>query len=319
MKKLLDSIKFDIKLNFYNKSIFVVFFLMILSFLIVNYNMLGKFKTDLEMYARTYEEMEACGENIDELLSQEANVMEEITSKDTVQQLIDNPLRYDYDNLINSYTYIKGANIIVGLLENSTLIFIGLLAGIYMIYLITYEFSEKTIKTRLLMDKPIRLLLSKLLSGILIFTVIYFLALLISWCISFVWSEYTLSSIDVDIEYIKFGFDKVMMSVFISYLISFLFLIMGFAIGLLLRKMSLSILTFLVLHLIAPSVGKYDYKNLILTIFSSGFELDMGKRMNFIEGVGFIPSLLIFMVYVFIIIGISIFIYILKKRKGGYV
>ena len=112
-------------------------------FLFCNYNMLGKFKTDLKIYTHTYEEMEEWGENVDELLSQEANVVEEITSKNSVQQLVDNPLRYDYDNLVNSYTYIKDANIIVGLLENSTLIFLIYIFIIFGISIFLYMLQKR--------------------------------------------------------------------------------------------------------------------------------------------------------------------------------
>ncbi len=98
-----------------------------------------------------------------------------------------------------------------------------------------------------------------------------------------------------------------------------MFATLGFVIGLLLRKMSLSLLLFLVMHLIVPSVGKYDYKNLVLTVFSYGFDLDSGKKANFIDGVGFLPSVLLFALYLGIFFGIAILVYMLKKRKGSYI
>lgn len=320
MKKLLNSIKYDIKLNLYNKSIVVMLFLMVLIFLLTTNDMLGEFHSNLDLYSHTYAEMVESGENIEELLNQEAVIVEEVITDDSMQQYIENPLRYDYDNLVNSFSHIKGTNIFIGLLENSTLVFVGLLVGVYMIFLITYEFSEKTIKTRLLIDSPIRILLSKLISGIAIITLVYFSSLLISWVISFAWAEQAVSKVDVSIDLIKFSLGKVLISIFVSYLISLLFSLLGFAIGLLLRKMSLSVLVFFVLHLITPSLGKYDYKNLLLTIFNFGYGLDTGKRIKFIEGVGFVPAVLLVLLYVFIIVVISCFIFsFLKKRKGGYV
>lgn len=319
MKKLFNSIKYDFKLNLYNKSIFIVTLLTILTFLIVNYNMLEKFNSNLKLYNYTVAEMKENGEDIEELMNQEVNVFEEVMEDGGVQQYIDNPLKYDYDNLKNSLTSISGINIIIGLLENSTLVFLGLIGGIYMVYVITYEFSEKTIKTRLLIDNPSRLLLSKIITGILIISVVYFSSLLVSGCISYEWSEYVIRSSNVDIEPIEFGADKILGCVMTSYLITLMFSIFGCAIGLLLRKMSLSILSFLVLHLVVPSMGKYDYKNLILSIFSCSFELDMGKRVNFIDGVGFAPSILVFLFYIFIILIISMLVYKLKKRKGEFV
>lgn len=319
MKKLFNSIKYDLKLNLYNKSIVILTLLTLLTLLIVNYNMLEKFNSYLKLYNYTVAEMQENGEDIEELMNQEVNVYEEVTEDGAIQQYIDNPLKYDYDNLKNSLTYISGINIIVGLLENSTLVFLGLIGGLYMIYFITYEFSEKTIKTRLLIDNPIRLLLSKIITGILIITVVYFSSLLISGCISCGWSKYVIHSSNIDMEPIKFGLGKIVSCVMTSYLITLMFSMLGCAIGLLLRKMSLSILFFLVLHLIVPSMGKYDYKNLILSVFSNSFELDMGKRVNFIDGVGLVPSVLIFLLYIFIILIISMLVYILKKRKGDFI
>ncbi len=209
MKKLLNSIRYDIKLNIYNKSICFLMLLAVLIFLVVNYNMLEKFKGNLSLYNHTYAEMLENGENIEILLKQEVNVTEETTDDGAVLQYIDNPLRYDHDNLIKSLTCISKTNIFVGLTENATLVFLGLLFGIYMIFLVTYEFSEQTIKTRLLIDAPTRVLLSKLLSGIFVVTLVFFSSLLISGGISYVWASCTLNAVDIDVKPIIFSFGQV--------------------------------------------------------------------------------------------------------------
>ena len=318
MKKVLNSIKYDIILNLYNKSILAITIMMVLIFSGVYWNMMESFKSNLFLYNHTYHELQDMGEDVEELLKQEANLVEEKTS-DGVQQFIDNPLRYDYDNLQRSYTYIKGTNIIVGLLKNATLVFLGLLVGIYMIFIVTYEYSERTIKTRLLIDGSRRLFLSKFVSGIFIVTVVYFLSLIISWSVSFLWSEKILQSVSISFERNVFDVRQVLLSIVTTYVILLLFSMMGFVIGLFLRKMSVSILVFLVLHLVVPSFGKYDYKNLILTIFSNGFELELEERINYVDGVGVVPSIFIFLIYVFVIFVFSCFSYRIKKNKGGNV
>lgn len=316
MKRRFDSVKYELKLNWYNKSVFVFFTLMLLIFLLNFWNLINAFKGNSALYQHTYEEMKNSGENVEELLQQDAHIFEEQVEGGGLQQFIDNPLRYDYDNMVASFSDIQGRRIIVKLLEKTTLIFLGLLVGIYMIYISTYENSEKTLKTRLLLDHPLRVVMSKFCSGLIIITGVFCAALCLSWLISLVWSAYVIQPVKLNATASKLGVQETLHSVLISYLIVIVFAAIGFAIGLLFRKMSVGMLLFLLLHLLLPSMGKYDYKNLLMTIFKQGFELDIGSRITFINGVSFANAILALSGYILIILFISCLCYTLKKRRG---
>lgn len=198
------------------------------------------------------------------------------------------------------------------MLKNSTLVYLGLLFSLYMVFIATYEFSGSTIKTHFLMESPLRIAWSKLESGLLIITGIYFVAVLAGWGIASVWSWIYLKGVTVEVPGINYSLNRITCSIMISYLVIILFSLLGYALGLLLRHMAITVGVTLVLHLLIPSLGKYDYKNLIITVYKSAYQLEQGIAMNYYPGVSVVTALLILFAY---ICGIVLFAYLRFYRN----
>ncbi len=316
MKKVLYNVKYDLKLSFFTKSFFMLLIFMFSIFVITQYNQINKYNALTKQYIISYNELKDNGENPDELLKQDFNIIEKVDEYGGVSQFVDNHLRYDFENMKESRTDIEGTNIIVMLLKNSILVFLSICVAIYMIYFTCFEFSEKTLKTRLLMGNFISIFSSKLVSGIILITSAFIISLFSSTVISYIWSVFEtqnhsfFNSIDI------INISKVVYSVIMSYIILLIYMIAGFGLGILIRKTSVAIVFFLLLHLIVPSFGKYDYKNLILTIYDDIFGITMSNNINFIKGINVSSAILILLGYILVILLFGYFKYRIDKRKG---
>lgn len=316
MKRQSSNIMYEIKLNFFNKSVFVVLVLMVM-FLVLNYaNCISDFQGSVKTYQMTYESLLEDGEDVDSLLQQEFHITEERDSNGGLTQFVDNTLRYDYENMQEKYSDIFWMNCIRAMLKNSTLVYLGLLFSLYMVFISTYEFSTNMVKTHMLIESPLHIAWSKLQSGLIIITGIYFVGIVISWLIASVWSFIYLKNVAVEVPMIVYGLKTIMKSVFISYLVIILFSILSYSLGLLLRHMAVAVGVNLMLHLLIPSFGKYDYKNLVMAVYKSAYQLEQGTALNYFDGVTPVVAFLIVVAYACIIF-ILAFLRFYKNWRSG--
>lgn len=315
MRELLNNIKYDLKLQLFTKSFYILGFVFVLIFLITHFNQVNKYNSHTDLYIKSYMELKEVGEDPEVLLKQEYKIEETKDEKGGILQFIDNHLKYDFENMKLSRQDITGINIVTSLLKNSILIFLSLTVAIYMIYISCFEFSQRTIKNRILMGKLPIVLVSKFISGLIIVTCIYFFTLIVSAILSYFWSNIVISKSSVSVKVHILELSSVFNGVFISYIILLFYIITGFLIGILLRKSSLAILLFTVLHLIVPSLGKYDYKNMIFNIYNYGFFISKDLGINFIE-LNIINIIVVFIYYISILSFIYLIIYKLNKKKG---
>ena len=316
MKRLLDSIMYEFKLNLFNKSIFIVLILMI-TFLLLNYsNCIKDFEVSKKTYQITYKSLIEDGEDVDALLQQEYHINEEYDASGGLTQFIDNTIRYDYENMQEKFDDIYWKNCVISMLKRSTLIYLGLLCSLYMIFMSTYDFANNTLKTHMLIESPLQIVWSKFISGLIIITGIYFFALAFSWLITSVWSSIYLKKIIIEETVTVYGIKMIIKSILVSYLVIMLFSIISYALAFLLRNMAVAVGVNIMLHLLIPSFGKYDYKNLIMTVYKSAYNLEQSASLNYYDGVNSITAFIMVILYACIIFMVASIRFYKNWRNG---
>lgn len=319
MKTLLDNVKYDIKLMLLTKSFFVLTIVMICIFMLAQYNQVNKLNTSVEQYIISYNEVVSDGENPEEMLKVEYSVEEKIDSKGGVYQYINNILRYDFENMKSIRTDMEGINIVVLLLKNTILVFLSICVSIYMIYISCFEVYEKTLKTRLLMGSFNIIALSKFITGIILVTIAFFISLISSSVISYIWTMFAMQNYPINYVADEISVGKLTSVMFISYIVVLLYSLFGYALGMIIRKISIVILVFLILHLIVPSFGKYDYKNLMLTLYDYMFGDVRKIGVHFISGVNIVVAIVILLFYGIILLSLGQIKYRFDKKNGRLV
>lgn len=317
MKKQSNNILYEIKLNFLNKSIFIVFFLSI-AFLILNFhNSIEEYKASVNIYHDTFESAVEAGEDVNELLNQDYQIIEEQSNSGGITQYIDNTLKYDYDTMYQNYSAIYWKNCVFTILKKSTLVFLGLLFSLYMVVISTYEFSTNTLKLHMLGCSLKKLIISKLQAGLIIISGIFFSSTFISWIISSIWSIIYLKNVNNNLSPKIYSPQQQFKSILITYIILLLFGLISFATGILVHNMATTVGIILLTHLLIPSLGKYDYKNLILTLYNQAYPLDISIKANYLSGLDPINAFFILLIYS-ILIFILAYIRFFKQWKNGH-
>lgn len=319
MKTLLDNVKYDIKLMLLTKSFFVLTIVMICIFMLAQYNQINKLNASVEQYIISYNEVVSDGENPEEMLKAEYSVEEKIDSKGGVYQYINNILRYDFENMKSIRADMEGINIVVLLLKNTILVFLSICVSIYMIYISCFEVYEKTLKTRLLMGSFNIIALSKFITGIILVTIAFLVSLISSSVISYIWIMFAMQNYPINYVADGISVGKLVSVMFISYIVVLLYSLFGYALGMIIRKISIVISVFLILHLIVPSFGKYDYKNLMLTLYDYVFGDVRKIGVHFISGVNIVVAIVILLFYGIILLSLGQIKYRFDKKNGRLV
>ena len=313
MKRLLSNIVYDLQLQIRTKSLIILFIVMMGIFMLAQFNQINDFKTEVNMYEIAYQNSKEAGNDPEEILKQDYNIN---NSKENKLEVIDNPLRYQYESMKESRNSLEGRNVIVTYLENTLLVYLSLVITIYMIYVSCFEFSELTFKTRLLMGNSTTISLSKLIAGMIVVTGTFIVSLLLSSLIVQPWIIQATKDYAFNHPLTQYSITHILKVGFMSYIILMLYSIFGFSLGSLLRKTSIATVIFLVLHLVVPVLGKYDYKNLVLTIYRDIFGKLMDSTVHIIDGVNITTAFALLTLYSVIVLIFAFIRFKIDKRGG---
>lgn len=309
MNNLKHNIRYEIDFIKYTKLIRYMIFAIVIVF-VLNINTLNKtFNVLNKTFQSTVKEVEKNGDDVEKLLNDDFYVREVIQEDGSILLQIDNIVRYDYEQLKLQYDKMQPTNIFFEVLKNSTLIFLPIIAGLFAIYISTYEFSSNTLKTRILNGTTETVFLSKVLSTVIVFTIVFVLSAIIGLFISVVWSSIVNLGIDISFILPKQSLFNIVINTFkallIAYLISIVFLVIGFGLGIISSRFSVALGIFLLYHLVVPNLGKYDIKNLIMNLYYLVFNPEIGVSIiNFSElNIPTVGSLITITVLLFLITG----------------
>ena len=150
MKKISAIAKNEFLYLIYSKKIFL-FFLVLLAVTIFNtYTNIQALQDGYAQYQNTKQMYISQGDNIDEQMKKELHVTEKKRSDGTVEMTVDNPLKYDFEQVGKLLNAIKPKNLLVSILEMITFLFGPFIFSLFGVLLATYDYKNKTIKIKII-------------------------------------------------------------------------------------------------------------------------------------------------------------------------
>lgn len=279
IKNLYQRTLKDIFYQIYSKNFFILLLVIILLSAFNTFSLKKNISNNFNLFNKTLEQAENNGENIEEALRANVN----ITKKENVEE-IDNVLKYDYLNLVNSINSVNPKLTINQILSYLTFTFFPIIFGVFGVIVATYENKYKILKLNSICDDKKIIFMSKIMALVLISSVTLLVTLSINYIINFCiynsiinnpkFEPYILNNIlNIDIILsIK--------QVLFSLSVILIFAIIGFVFGNILRNSTISIIIILLYNLLIPITGRYDLKNILLYEGSKLFKF----TGNFIPG-----------------------------------
>ena len=148
MKIKLKVVKNEMLYLLYSKIYFILFGLLFAVMFLNVYGQIDSYKKNISEYQKTESYILRQGENIEQVLKQDLNVVQEKSSDGTLITSVDNPLRYENENLGKMLYNLKPTNLSISILEMITFVFGPVIFGLLGILLATYDFKNKTVKIK---------------------------------------------------------------------------------------------------------------------------------------------------------------------------
>lgn len=313
MNNLLLNIKNEFKYQYYSK--YIIGLLLIL-FTLICFNFVSlrnSIFSNYELFNKTALEYKNENLNIEEALKEPVNIVD----LGNEGNIIDNVLRYDFENLLKSIDNIKPSKITSQMLAYLSFIFFPIIFGIYGVLVSNYDLKFRTLKLRLLFTDIKTYILSKVISISVVSIVVLFILMLVSIVISYflygnISSNPELSKF-IDISIPLNNSKNILIQILFSLFIILLFSNLGFCIGILTRNVLTSSLIICIYILIIPNLGKYDLKNTLIGIGNKLFEFSSNFQLA--SPIGSLTFINYFILFFIFILSILLPIIIENKRS----
>lgn len=314
IKDLYQRMIKEIFYQMYSKNFFILILISILLAGLNAFSLRENIYNKFNVFNKTLEVAESNGENIEEALRSVVNV----TKNDNVEE-VDNVLKYDYLNLVNSIKAVNPKSTVNQTLSYMTFSFFPIIFGVFGVIVATYDRKYKMRKLNASYDNKKIRFISKILSLILISSVVLIITLGITYIINFLiynnisgnprFEPYILNNIA------SMGLIFKIKQVLFSLSVIFIFSIIGFILGSILMNSTSAILVILLYNLLFPITGKYDLKNILLYEGSTMFEfIGNFTPANIIKLNSSIPYIFIFI----IIVLLCVITYNIEKARTYY-
>lgn len=278
MKTKLKMLKNEVLYLLYSKIIFI-FFVALMGVLLLNaYGTVHALKSAAKHFESTKQYYIKQGEDIEQVLKQDLNVKQEQDIGGGIVTYVDNPLRYDFEEVSRILSQLRPKNLSISILEMLTFLFGPFIFGLLGILLSTYDFRYKTVKVKSLKQSWRRNILIKQIvnvASVAVFVVGLFLVSRVLSEAIFAYAKSTVSNVNQyplpeDAVLQSSVFTKLLVSIFIGVLFS----IIGFSFGLVFKSATPPMVILAVYHFFVPSLGKYDLKNLVSVTGHRFFEFN---------------------------------------------
>ncbi|WP_338631950.1 hypothetical protein [Clostridium baratii] len=314
IKDLYQRTNKEIFYQMYSKNFFILILISILLAGLNAFSLRENIYNKFNVFNKTLEVAESNGENIEEALRSGVNV----TKNNNVEE-VDNVLKYDYLNLVNSIKAVNPKSTVNQTLSYMTFSFFPIIFGVFGVIVATYDRKYKMRKLNAIYDNKKIRFISKILSLILISSVVLIITLGITYIINFFiynnisgnprFEPYILNNIA------SMGLIFKIKQVLFSLSVIFIFSIIGFILGSILMNSTSAILVILLYNLLFPITGKYDLKNILLYEGSTMFEfIGNFTPANIIKLNSSIPYIFIFI----IIVLLCVITYNIEKARTYY-
>ncbi|MBD3859421.1 ABC transporter permease [Bacillus sp. 28A-2] len=316
IKHIFKITKNELLYQYYAKTLLILFIPLVLISLWNVYAQYETTKSNYAQYVKTETEYKELGIDIKKALTMPVNI-EEGELAGAEGEVVENVLKYDYEQFIQSLHLMEPTQAISTNLEWMGFIFYPLIFGLYAIYLTTYDVKYKTMKLKAVRYQWNDVLFSKQLS--LYVVILFFIPIvcLISYMASHIF--YSVISHDISVQLFTYK-DSTEYSILIQLLFvvctSWLFSTIVFYLGSLCRSFILSVVIYMVYFLLIPNLGVFDLKNMIANLALHLFSFK-GNYQLFVPIPISVTAILI-CISLFILL-FSLLTYTVVKRQSKYV
>ncbi|MEO3687238.1 hypothetical protein QK916_12850 [Lactococcus lactis] len=211
----------------------------------------------------------------------ESNITDEETNINTE---INNSARYSYDYVQKSNYQLTSTGFPLFIMKYLGLIFLPLVMGILGILLSTTDYKYGTYKRRLSTNSWKEIIVGKILGLSNVILGLYFYILILSMVVGVILPNFA-QYIDLkqyNIESITPSFSSGFTLILCVLVLVLITGILSFLISLSIKSLFVSLIGFLVYYLAIPNLGKYDYKNVVMNIFSTASKEVLGQPIPYI-------------------------------------
>lgn len=266
---MLRSIATELKYPVLTQVITTIFIICTLLALINLYGLQRKAENAYTFYQTTYKTYQEQGLPVDDMLLEPLHV-----EKTNGMELIDNPIRYHFEEVGTLLLLLHSSHVITPSLEWLGFVFFPLLFALYGAYIATYDYKHQTLKLKAIRTSWSRLLTSKLVALYLSILLIILATLAVSYAASFWFYRQAAAHIPPEIMQAATLPDTVSWIWQLLFItgISYLFASLGFTMGILLRGFVIPMIIFFTYNLIIPTLGAFDPVNLVAVLAHQLFD-----------------------------------------------
>ncbi|MFS0656114.1 ABC transporter permease [Bacillus sp. 179-C3.3 HS] len=316
IKHIFRLMKKELLYQHYAKTFFILFIPLILISLWNLYAQSETAKSNYAQYVKTETEYKELGIDLQEALTMPVEV-EEGKLNGADGEVIENILKYEYDQFVQSLHIMEPIQAISTTLEWMGFIFYPLAFGLYAIYLSTYDVKYKTIKIKAVRNHWSQVMFSKQLSLYAIICLFIFINCLFSYMASHVF--YSVISRDISVQLFTYEDhynQHILLQLLFVIFISCFFSTIVFYVGALCRSFFVSVVVYLVYFLLVPNLGAFDLKNMIANLALHLFSFQGNYQL--FEPIPVSVTSIVICMSLFLIL-LSFLTYTLMKRQSKYV
>ncbi|MFO6496104.1 MULTISPECIES: ABC transporter permease [Bacillus] len=276
IKNIYKILKNELAYQYYSKMLLLLIIpLLLISFGYIYFqyqNTEGSYR----LFLKTEAEYKQLGIDIQKALDSPVKVKEgELKSKDGDGEIVENILRYDYENFVLSLHNLQPKQAVVTTMEWMGFILFPLAFTLYAIYISSYDIRFKTVKIKAVRHDWKSVLLAKQCSVYMVLLVGMSAVLCAAYVSSLILYSQAARTIPVDQFTIpEVSKSNILLQFIVIAAVSFIFTTIGFYLGILLRSFAAPALLYIIYSLLVPVLGKFDLKNLLSNLGHAVFNFN---------------------------------------------
>lgn len=236
-------------------------------------------------YTRAFQEMRDSGENPEAMLTQPANIKME-RSGDSEIAVTDNPIRSGFDEVTRTLQSVQPRVLVPNMLGAIALLIGPLAFSAWGVAFATYDYSNRTVKTRAINGSWPRAVLAKIIANaVTVGGVIVAVIAVVSVGargLTYYATSYMVPNSQVFLAQARVsgeGGGNLLLQAAVTAFVAVVFSTLAFSGGIIFRRMWVPLGIVAAYNLVIPSLGRYDLKNatavVVRSVFSIGSDLQI--------------------------------------------
>ncbi|GGJ11911.1 ABC transporter permease subunit [Paenibacillus hunanensis] len=304
-----DSLKKEFLYQRYSHVLWITLVSAVFLSLVNIYGLISKAINAYNNYLKSYTFYKEQGVDVEALLK--------LPGSAPGSSLVDNSVRYYYDQLSSTIYILDGVHLITPTLEWLLFAFCPIIFGLYGLYVATYDYKYKTLKLKMLHATPKHILTVKFIVSLICIIVVMVITLIISCLAGLVASIYLSKKVPVYSFPIvdTFSIGSLPLQLLYALFLCIIFTAIGFLLGIIFKTTLFPAILIFVYNFFVPLLGKYDFKNLIASVAHSIFSFKGKFELIVPVPIPVTQSLFILLLFCLLLIAGS---FLLFKRQSKY-